>query len=494
MNRKEIIKFLNDGGTYNKVLEIINHKLQTNGVGVDDFPVHYFMAGGSIANTIYYLLNEGKFKEPIINDIDLFYFNNIRGLDWYHEINTEMFINTNLSSIAGVDNYNRVWVGPSGESMRMVNSERFGIVNKVSINVYKESIQNFRETNYYKTLLSVFDLNCCPAGLDRINEKIVYTEDFLDFLESNMIEVMNLSQPLQTAVRLKNKSIQLGTDTSNFETEIRLIKHSFIIRKICSIGPEWLKKVKDNREFVLKHFNFSTEPTNRTDGIFNYTVKSFEIEKYYKNFPIRDNSELIAFWNLFVRKKNKQALEKVLTFYNNIFSELNGGGSIQNQETFIYDPNMITHIGSNKIFNGLNFVTILSISPNYFDCDFTVKDLEQIYYFNKYFQQEMFSEGDVFIVKTIQDHIKMIEYVKKTFIDKYGTFKKELLGKLIIRSRVNKKSNLATLDYKEKINIIKKLMDGMLIKYYHTWNGKSNLKHRFIPNRNHDLTPLDLNF
>ena len=494
MNRKELIKFLNSGETYNKVLDIINRKLQSDGVGVDDYPMHYFIAGGSVANTIYHLLNEGKFKEPIINDIDLFFFNNIQGFDWYPSNDTGMFINANLSSVAGIDSYNRVWVGPSGESMRMVNSERFGIVNKVSINVYKESIQNFRETNYYKTLLSVFDLNCCTAGLDRINRKIVYTEDFLDFLMSDMIEVMNVSQPLQTAVRLKNKSIQLGTNTSNFETEINLIKHSFIIRKIYSIGPEWVKKVKDNRDFVLEHFDFNIKEINNNEGIFNYTVKSFEIEKYYKNFLILNNSKLIAFWNLFVRKKNKQALEKVLTFYNNIYSELNGGKNIQNQETFIYDPNMITKIGCKTVFGNFDFVTILAMSPSYFNCDFTLEDLEEVYSFNGYFVQEMFSGSDIFITKNINDHIKMLEYVKKTFIDKYGTFRKDLLGKLILRSRVNKKNNLATLDYKEKINTIKKLIDGMLVKSYHGWHGKSTLKHKFISNKNEPFNILDLNF
>lgn len=494
MNRKELIKFLNSGETYSKVLGIINHKLQEKGVGVNDYPVHYFMAGGSVANTIYHILNEGKFKEPIINDIDLFFFNNIQGFDWYPGNDTEMFIHTNLSSIAGVDAYNRVWVGPSGESMRMTNSERFGIVNKVTINVYKESLQNFRETNYYKTLLSVFDLNCCPAGLDRINGKIVYTEDFLDFLESNMIEVMNVSQPLQTAVRLKNKSIQLGTDTSNFETEISLIKHSFIIRKHSSIGPEWIKKVKNNKDFVLEHFDFNTKKVSTVEGIINYTTKSFEVEKYYNNFHIHDNKQLISFWNLFVRKKNKRALEKVLTFYGDIFSTLNGGRLIQNQDVITYDPNISIKMGSKKVFGNLDFVTILSISPNYFDCDFTVNDLDQVYNFNGYFQQEMFSEANIFITKTIQDHVKMLEYVKKTFIDKYGTFRKDLLSKIILRSRVNKKTNLATLDYKEKINTMKRLIDGMLVKSYHGWNGKSSLKHKFIPKTNHIFTPLDLNF
>jgi len=483
MNRKELIKFLNSEETYNKVLGIINHKLQVDGVGVDDYPMHYFMAGGSVANTIYYLLNKEKFQEPIINDIDLFSFNNIRGYDWNAMVDPNLFINADLNMVAGVDAYNRMWVGPSGETMRMVSSERFGIVNKVSITVFKQSMENFEETNYYKTLLTVFDLNCCMAGLDRINGNIVYTEDFLNFLESNMIEVMNVSQPIQTAIRLKNKTIQLGTNTSNFNDEIRLIKHSFIHKKICSIGPEWFKKVKDNKDFVLEHFDFNVKEVSVNDGIFNYTVKNFEIEKYYKNLFIHSNNKLIAFWNLFVRKRNKQALETVLTFYNNIYSRVNGGRNIQDQETLVYDPNLIPKIGGNQIIV-FDFVSILSMSPTYLDCDFTVDDLERVYNFNEYIQQELFSEGDIFLAKNIKEHLQLIEYVKKTFIDSHGIFKKTLLMKLIFLSRMDEKNNLAVLDYEKKVNIFKKLINGMWIKSYYNYGYKSLLKHKFVKTNN----------
>lgn len=76
--------------------------------------------------------------------------------------------------------------------------------------------------------------------------------------------------------------------------------------------------------------------------------------------------------------------------------------------------------------------------------------MDQVYNFNGYFQQEMFSEINIFITKTIQDHVKMLEYVKKTFIDKYGTFRKDLLSKIILRSRVNKKTNFTNFRLQRK--------------------------------------------
>jgi hypothetical protein len=105
------------------------------------------------------------------------------------------FINNNITDNVGIhlDSYGRAWIGSNGEHIKMVSSERFGDINKVTINVYSPNNNNFNEVDYYKELLGVFDLNCCMAGLDRINNKIIYTEQFIDFLFTHKIEVTNTS-------------------------------------------------------------------------------------------------------------------------------------------------------------------------------------------------------------------------------------------------------------------------------------------------------------
>lgn len=489
MNKKEIINFLSKKETYDKVLELVNDVCRLNDTHLSDYPLHYFLAGGSVANTIYYLLNKEKFDKPVINDVDLFFFNNVQGYDWYLDSNPNTFIHTELSSVAGVDSYGRTWVGPSGESMRMFGSERFGVINKISINVYKESIQNFNETNFYKTLLTVFDLNCCMAGLDRVNNKIIYTEDFLYFLETNQIEVTNVSQPLQTTIRLKNKTKQLKTNGSNFKVEMDLIKHSFIKKKIHSIGPEWMKKVKLDKEFVLQYFTFDLKNNDLTpQGVFQYTVRDFEIEKYYPNFNISNNKKLIAFWDLFVRKKDKETLKKVLTFYNDIFLKIYGGENISKQETLIYEANSKNlNLGPKIVSGNLDFIAMLSISPTYFDCNYTNEDLRIVYDFNEYIKSEIFSEADIFVVKNIKDHLVMINYVKKAFFDNHGLFKKDLLLKVIYRSKINKKHNLTNLGCDEKIKIFKKLINGLWIKSYGFFGNTRALSHRFLPTKKVNL-------
>jgi hypothetical protein len=134
MGKKEIVNFLNNKKTYKQVLDLIECLCQKDGVSLKDYPQEYFLAGGAVANTIYYLLNKDKIDDPIINDIDLFFFNHVNEQNWSHN-NTENFIQEYINHVTTVDSYGRIWLGSHGEEIRMVSSERFGIVNKITINV-----------------------------------------------------------------------------------------------------------------------------------------------------------------------------------------------------------------------------------------------------------------------------------------------------------------------------------------------------------------------
>ena len=72
---------------------------------------------------------------------------------------------------------------------------------------------------YYQSLLNNFDLNCCCAGLDSVNKKIIYTAQFIEFL-CDKIEVTSTLTPLNTAIRSNNKTKDLKTNS--------LLKHEFL--------------------------------------------------------------------------------------------------------------------------------------------------------------------------------------------------------------------------------------------------------------------------
>jgi hypothetical protein len=468
MSREEIIEFLNSDEAFNQVLGIINHESHVRGCGIDDYPMHYFIAGGSIANTIYYLLNKSKFEKPVINDIDLF---NFSYTDSYYmgvpEVNNFIFGDISEDTDIHLDSYGRAWVGSNGEHIRMVSSERFGDINKVTINVYSPNNNNFNEVDYYKELLGVFDLNCCMAGLDRVNNKIIYTEDFVDFLSTNMIEVTNLSQPLQTTIRLHKKAEELKTDTPNIENEMGLIQHSFFISSHNSIGPEWFEKTKTYRELVTKYFTFNVDHPNRNQNIFNYKIKDFVINNYFSFFSRSKyftKAELIIFWDIFVRGKNNRVFNALVNFYKN-----KSGEEVFNLYGNMFSEREVTYIQPINV----DFINILQFSPKYFDCEFTNDDIEKISIYTKHIKNEVFVDPLIFLTENIKTHIKIHEFIRKKFISENGSFKIQLFDN-VIRRVIDKKviKNNETFNYEEKVKKFKNALNNLWIKHYRSTKSR----------------------
>ena len=494
MTRSETIKFLNEKDTYNTIMGILDYKLALNS-GKDiltDYPTHSFIAGGAVANTIYYLLNKNKFDSPIINDIDLFCVNSTHEPHQYfsHHAN-ENFIHTTLNENINIDGYGRVWRGSCGESLSMVSSNRFGVLNEVKIDVKLLNNSEFNEVNYYLDILKVFDLNCCSAGIDRVNEKIIYTDKFIDFLLTNKIEVTNISQPLQTTYRLHKKIKELKTDKSNLDIEMSLIQHSCFKSNINWIGPEWFEKIKDNNKLFHKYFKIGTDNEYTPyDGAESYHIKDFKLQKYVNdfNFYALDNDSIIAFWDLFIRRKNIKNYDKILTFYQTI-------GKIKKESKIDFIKSLLMkkkpiwfskNVARTPISSDLCILTFLGECPNYLDCDFTVSDLRTINNFDTFLKNNFIINSSIFLVDNVKDHIKMIDYVYKRFI-KNGVFREGLLNKLVIKQK--KLTKISSLNYDEKVKSIEKILNDLWIKDYH--NGYHSIKHRFVKRKK--FNTIDLN-
>jgi hypothetical protein len=457
----------------------------------------YNYAKADVASTEYNLVHAKKLVEKGFktkdeavnkaNDIDLFNFSHINSyfLDIYDVGN---FINNNITDNVGIhlDSYGRAWIGSNGEHIKMVSSERFGDINKVTINVYSPNNNNFNEVNYYKELLGVFDLNCCMAGLDRINNKIIYTEQFIDFLFTHKIEVTNTSQPLQTTIRLHNKCEELKSDTSNLDNEMELIQHSFFITTNKSIGPEWFEKTKIYRDLVLKYFTFKTPHPNSNQNIFNYNVKDFVVNNYFSFFyrsKYFSQEQLIIFWDIFVRGKNKKVFNTLVDFYKNKSGEEIFNASI------MYSDRGATYFNNPLL---TDFINILYYAPKYFDCDYTEEDINKISQHTEYVRSEIFVDPLIFLTDNIKDHIKMFEFIKKYFVGENGNFKMSLFDKVIRRvvevKQIRNNKNDSTFNYGEKIKKFKNALNNTWIKHY---PNKNVLRHRF---KNKITYSLDLDF
>jgi hypothetical protein len=503
MNKDKIVEFLNDKNTYNTIMGILDYKLvlNNNKETLTDYPTHSFIAGGAIANTIYYLLNKNKFDSPIINDIDLFCINNTHEpYQYFSHPENENFIHTTLNENINIDGYGRVWRGSCGESLSMVSSNRFGVLNEVKIDVSLRNDSEFNEVNYYLDILKVFDLNCCSAGIDRVNEKIIYTDKFVDFLLTNRIEVTSIAQPLQTTYRLHKKIEELKTDKSNLDIEMSLIQHSCFKSNRNWIGPEWLAKLKNNNKLFHKYFEGGTNDRHTPyDGAKSYHIKDFKLQKYVSNFNfyILDNNSIITFWDLFIRRKNIKNYDKVLTFYQRV-------GKIKKESVLDFIKSLLTKkkpIWFSKKDNDpystyvpirqstssdLCILTFLSECPNYLDCDFTISDLHIINNFNTFLNNNFIINSSIFLVDNVKDHIKMVSYVYKRFI-KNGIFRKELFSKVVLKQE--KLTKISSLNYDEKVKSIEKILNDLWIKDYH--NGYPSIKHSFIERKKLNTIDFD---
>lgn len=480
MDRKKITEFLEKEETYNKVLSFLNGKCGD----FNDYPDEYFIAGGSIANTLHCILNGGE--SPVINDLDLFYFHHTRQQLWLHGQPGDNFIQQTINNTINIDGYSRVWYGSVGEEISMTSSERFGDINKITINVHLYQ-DEFNPSDYYEQLLNNFDLNCCAVGIDRVSKKIIYTKHFVDFLSHNKIEVISMAHPLQTAVRMKKKSEELKTDTSNFKTEMSLIQHSFLVigggRK--AIGLEWSSKIKSHTDFIDEYFVFDeVQMGNIVTGeptLFYYGPTNFILNPATHQFKFKGSHSLISFWDIFIRgkKENEKKGNELIKFY------MEKMGLKVTTDSGVKYENRNLHSATSKKINRTNFdpISIVSLSPNYLDCDFDFDDLRKIYTINRYFTENGIDPA-IFLADTIKNHIKVLTYIRKNFITETGLFKSGIFQKIINRSYSNEEKNhrinLGSLDYKKKIKSFKLLVNGLWIKdkwvYKHSFKNKNQFR------------------
>ena len=303
MRKDEVIKILESNETFNEVLNIIKHECHTHGTQFDDIPNSEFISGGAIANTIHYIFNKDRFERPIINDIDLFVFNPVDTGQWGSTM-IDSFIQTNLQRVVG-DDYGQYFITNTGDSINMRTNERLGIINKVTLDVYSRKSRNVCE--YYSELINNFDLNCCMAGLDRLNNKIIYTDDFVDFILNNKIQVTHLKFPLQTAYRMKKKCVELDTVTTNFETEMLLLKQATTFSGSNSFGEVWSEKIEKDSIFFTENFVVDKMSEEGLQFYKSKELPKLEVENLYQQNLVslldHDKDVLLSFWDLFFRGK-----------------------------------------------------------------------------------------------------------------------------------------------------------------------------------------------
>ena len=457
---KKIIDFLESKKTYKKVCEkLASYGMESN--------IDGFIAGGSVSNILISMLHGG---EPIINDIDIYIQTkeNVSS-DWY----PSTFINEEGFEIVN-DSYGKIFA-ENGSRMKVLGHTRKGIFN--IINYHYENYKRLDAsvpTEKNLLILQGFDLNCCKAGLDFEKEKIIYTPEFVHYLKTKQLRVINPCAPIQTTIRIYKKMRDLNC-YCDVEHEMRFLTvaaKNLNGAQVCKyIGHETYAKYKKYKEFVDKYFTIR-EPKNSLE--IPYPLK----DKYYidnnrnpdikiwlfdpvMEFDIIENvptiNQLKRIWYLLYTYKRGSEQDRInKIFYKNIFL-----GKKKEDKWFkdYYDEN-------NQLIREVNYsstrhtYSMILIKNDYYKCDF---DLKHVDYIDNFIKEH--SGIQIFLKNccTLMEEYKLIRFIK-SLVNKEGIW---VIG--VLENYIRDNNNLF-------INIINKEVIIKLVEMYKNENNEALTK------------------
>lgn len=454
----DIIDFLESKETYNKVLQIISERTNTNPKELasrvieepKETKIDGFIAGGSVANVLNYIKHG---VEPVIRDIDIFYPHDKNENDKSENkwVESEMLdlkgpIDTSLR-VDG-DWYGNKWVQPNGDFCLMISHSRDGVSNYIKVHVGTEN----KKINKKMIILRVFDINACQVGLDLKEEKILYTQDFVEFLRSRQMLVTIPVNPFQTTMRLHRKIKDMEA-YCDFENEVKMLQYGTLCRENVAnrFGSETYEKYLENKEMVDKYFdvtkvkkpkkyrgdNIFEPPTLYSEGhklwMFLPKIKKYELD-YVFDHPLT----LINYWRTFMnpnlggskKRKVQKIMDKIFENGVSVKSLDDVARPIKPKEGVVqttlgdklsyiiemcerHDVKFFDKLKDKKIYQINHWVWYnLLMYKKYYDCDFHPKHID---YINSFTEEHMnlrwlFNTGKSRM--TIQEQYENIKTIK----------------------------------------------------------------------------------
>ena len=256
-----------------------------------NLPSEGFIAGGSLANTINKLKWGGK---CIINDIDIFWANDIKKWEENHKI-PRSYTTRNLETAYKDDTYdNRIFITKickGDDYITIKSSTREGIFNNV--------VFDTNELNY-QMLLDTFDINCTQVGYDLKTNTAYWTKDFEYFYNTKDLKVTLPNTPSHTILRILKKRDELDAKLDK-KTEFNFLSY-VNLKKIKGIKKNW---------FGDKYLEIYKQYETELSEYFILQQKDCYLDKN-KNFIEPFNPERIAEHLPFIKCKLKHGIQTCL--------------------------------------------------------------------------------------------------------------------------------------------------------------------------------------
>jgi hypothetical protein len=178
-----------------------------------DFPSDGFIAGGSLANLIWSEVSGNTAK---VNDIDVFILEKV--------VDRPIYDSSNWVTKGGEKTqklyYHKketVYFEDYQGLMSTSKSKDFYYIEKTSHDGIYNFVHYSSNTADPQVVIDSFDINCTQVGYDVKEDKFYYTDEFIDFLKTGELKLVNLMSPAHSAIRLVKKKYDLGAKLDDLE-------------------------------------------------------------------------------------------------------------------------------------------------------------------------------------------------------------------------------------------------------------------------------------
>ena len=171
-------------------------------------PKRGFLAGGSLANTIWELHSGNK---AVVNDIDIFLFDG--KIKHQEDIpKSDSIYRFKDEKVRYYEDYTGMcWNSYTQDFYTITSAEKSGIFNEIA---YKASTED------QSIILNSFDINATRVGYSIEEDKFYWTPDFEDFLNTGELRISNIQTPAHSAIRIAKKSKELNAKLDEFEFKL----------------------------------------------------------------------------------------------------------------------------------------------------------------------------------------------------------------------------------------------------------------------------------
>jgi len=285
---------------------------------LSDLPSSGFIAGGAVANTILTIID--KISYPI-NDIDIYYESSPGKFtsNMYRVVDPRLQLGL-YNDFVYINEY-------SVTTHTFIESWRSGMLNNVFVDFGRWSRRNLSRLAKCSLILKGFDLNCCGAGLDLKSNTLIYTDDFVEFVETRQLKVSYPGTPAHTAVRLVKKQKDMNC-YCNFDLEMEYLAYVLMLiddpltykRSFSdTIYRDYQKYMTAmSKYFVVSEFSTliqgnSSNPAHLlASGETMYTINPKRTQIRNELSRTRTLAELKIKWDLLNGYKNNQACKRIL--------------------------------------------------------------------------------------------------------------------------------------------------------------------------------------